>query len=373
MSPPHNGTGISLPIMSYRRYSEEVNLGRLPSLPNCPHQAAKPGYTDWMTMPRHDNFNICLSCYEKVFANTGFRNQFVPARHRPPNKPIACDFGTSPWYRIAWLMTRKHGYPDLRLMHGIATVASMTDPCRGNHLSSRVWYSIRHPRFRSGIPDFGVCYQCAQSVEALFPNLRGIFVPPEQPEPTRDVCALHFAPGRNRFGLYFDLLESASDRAQRTQSAPDIRLLADKVLQLSELDECSRDEPVRGAAWYVMERLPDFTVCPECFHDVVYPQLVDGGGGGVGGGGGNAVARNFFQKPQWLHESSCQLYSDRMREVFRAACRTGDMRLLEDTLRERGKKEAEAMRKLAKIDRSMTAEASGEEAERVLREWKRWE
>ena len=362
-SPPsQSGTNLDQPIVSYRRYSEDVSQGVLPGLPDCPHQTAEAGYEDWLTLPRCDNFNLCRSCYDQVFAGTDFRSHFIAAR-RPKDKEILCDLGTSPWYRIAWLMTRKYRHPDLRLLQGIAHVEAKNQPCSGGHMAVRTWWSIKDPYSGRCIQDFNVCYHCAKAVEVLFPNLLGVFVPVDSPGPTRDICSLHFAPDRKRFNLYFDLLEGTYDRAVANKSAPNIPQLATKVRHMSPVGECARDDVVRGGAWHMMERLQEFTVCEECFHDVVFPELE----------AGSMVARNFYQKPQRLRRAACQLYSQRMRDVFRRACQKDDFKYLQVKVRERLDIEMDIKNSLQKIDDHGPQEAFREEVEKLVREWRKWE
>lgn len=319
------------PVLSLRRYSEDVNTGCLPGLPECHRQRPRTGL-DWFTIPRYENFCICRSCYEQVFYPTEFRDHFVLAPSRFRDKEIACDLGTSPWYRIAWLMTRKYRRTDLSLIQGMADlVARQKLPCSGPTRVTRVWYSIVDPETRRCIPKFTVCRPCAEAVQLLFPSLRGEFVSADRAaEPRPGKCSLHFTPNRNRFLTYFDALESTHDHAVYTGTAPRIQRLAKKISLFSEVDECPRDEPQRNMPWYMMAHIPEMTVCEECFLDVVYPELETQLEAAVSSAPGkdtdvSQVVRNFYQEPHTLkHSTVCQMASPRMRELFRRACRRAD-------------------------------------------------
>ncbi|KMQ81346.1 ser/arg-like nuclear matrix protein, partial [Lasius niger] len=148
---------------------------------------------------------------------------------RPTDEAIACDFGSSPWYRIAWLLTLKHEKPDLRLFYQVANVvmSSRRDKCPGNQKTTRYWLRVNDPFMRRPVPGFTVCYQCARIVEVLLPNLTGVFVRQDsRSEPTRDRCALHFASRRRQFVLFFDAFETTSDKAFVANQAPNVAGLA---------------------------------------------------------------------------------------------------------------------------------------------------
>ncbi|CCF32614.1 hypothetical protein CH063_00836 [Colletotrichum higginsianum] len=362
----------STPIMdgprgSYRRYSHDVDRGGVPDFPDCPRTKGVVGKADWLSLPRCDNFNICPDCYNGVFLNTEFRNDFMPMLFRPMDKPVACDFGSCGWYHIAWLLTLKNHLTDLRLFYQVASVASKVtsggQPCPGDRRITRVWYSIKNPFTQATMPDFTVCYECAKTIEGLLPNLIGLFVtlhPAAQP--TRSVCAMHFNPDRKRFVMYFDALETTSDIALATTQAPNIGKLVTDIESLSVFAECSKDNAVLDQNWHVMQFLPQFTVCGDCFDEVVAPQLRDG----------NVIARNFYVKPQRLDEASCQLYSTRMKTIFDKACRRNDPKYLEIKVTERQKVFVETYKRMAKLEQERTPWAR-EESKKLLQEWEKWE
>ncbi|KAI1375150.1 hypothetical protein F4677DRAFT_446656 [Hypoxylon crocopeplum] len=350
---------------SYRRYLDEVQSGKLPDMHRCPRIKAAIGYVDWLTLPRCDNFNICPSCYEATFSNTEFAHHFVPAPFRAADRPLACDFGTSKFYHMAYFLTGKYGMADLTLFRNIANVAAKSQPCTGSKEASRIWYSVKDPRSTHPVETFNVCYTCAKTVEMLLPNLTGLFVPMDSPaEPMRGVCAMH-QQNERRFLFYFDLLEAASDKALVTKSTPDVQALADRIRDLTEVPECARDRPIHDGKWYTMRTIPDFTVCEECFGEVVWPMIqLDS----------SSLAANFHKYPQKLPVAACQLYSSRMRKVFETAVRDSDMRYLGGKLRERRVKEQEFHARIVGLDRHVLGSSWVDaEVDRSIREWQRWE
>ncbi|EFY85559.1 hypothetical protein J3458_013312 [Metarhizium acridum] len=351
------------PVGAYRRYSESHGNDTSDSLPECPRQKPVVGMVDWLTLP-HTNFNICPTCYDSVFSTTEYRTFFKPIL-RPSDEPIACDFGVSPWYRIAWLLTVKDGIPDMRLLQQLATINSAPnrEPCPGTKKATRTWLTVKDPHTRQPVTDFSVCYQCARSVELLLPNLTGVFVPIDA-RPKQDVCSLHFTPERKQFVLFFDVLETTSDKALEAKQLPNVDDLARDLWCLTVGSKCREDSPVIDGYWHTMQFLPQFTVCSNCFHDVVQPKLGDG----------NVVARNFYMKAQRLPSATCQLYSTRMRDIFRRSCRRNDPNYLQEKVVQRRRIEKDIYERLVKLDRAnVKASWKEEQVEKLVEEWKRWE
>lgn len=370
LEPSENSTTSDRPISSYRRYSTEAKAGELPDIPHCPRTREEAGHMDWLTLPRCDNFNICPSCYDANFASTEFAHDFVPMPFRRTDQPLACDFGASEFYRIAWLFTRKYQRSDLGLLLNLTKIAEEGQPCTGHREVSRIWYSIRDPSTKRPIDGFTVCDACAITIETLLPSLRGLFVPFDTPsERTRGVCAMHHDRDhdRGRFLLYFDVFEGAADRALATQSAPNIQALADRIRQLAAIPPCRGDRKVFDGYWHTMRDVPIF-VCPECFIMVVQP-LLDGSED-------ITVAGQFHHAPQPPDEQAaqCMLFSDRMRSVFDRAVARRDVSYLKAKVLERIKKKAEYDARMDAIQRRGLGTPWAEaETERAIREWKRYE
>ncbi|KAK4155448.1 hypothetical protein C8A00DRAFT_13503 [Chaetomidium leptoderma] len=303
---------------------DEISHG-LVSLPDCrwknPTLARnRAGSEQFLTLKRAENFTICPACYGALFANTQFQHLFVSAPTRSGDQVISCDFGSSPWYRIAYLMTMQHEYPDLRLLQGIASVAARSQVCTGTQPASRIWYSMMAPHSRRPVQTFNACHGCAKMVEVLLPNLAGVFVPLDSHEATRGICELHFAPDRKRFFDYFDEMKTTSAKSLSRRTAPNLTELVDRIREISLHEECLRNTPIPNRRWHVMQRVPEFTVCEECFNIVVWPKIESEDD--------SEVPTNFYKSKQLMPLAACQLYSARMRRVFREACKYDDFEFL---------------------------------------------
>ncbi|KAG6145076.1 hypothetical protein E4U12_000011 [Claviceps purpurea] len=361
--PAKDGLPTERPVGTYRRFSESNSKDGANVLPECPRRKPVAGLVDWLTLP-HTSFNICPSCYDGLFSNSEYRTLFKPML-RPSDETISCDFGLSPWYRIAWLLTLKDNVPDLRLLQQIANVGASPnrEPCPGSKPVTRSWLTVKDPQTRMPVETFSVCYQCARTVELLLPNLTGVFEPLDS-RPRTDVCALHFTPDRKQFVLLFDALETTSDKAMLAKKPPDVDDLARKLWHLTVGAKCREDTPVIDGYWHTMQFLREFTVCANCFEDAVKPKLGDG----------NVIARNFYMKPQRLPSATCQLYSARMRDIFRRSCRGNDPQYLEEKVMQRRRKEKDIYDQLVKVDRANASSSWKEEqVGKLVDEWKRWE
>ncbi|QSZ30707.1 hypothetical protein DSL72_000265 [Monilinia vaccinii-corymbosi] len=357
------------PVGSYRRYSEDVDRGGVTPLPSCPRMNPTIGHQDWLTLPHCPNFDICPSCFTSIIAPTAFRNYFIPVPRRLEVATV-CDFGSLPWYRIAWLLTIKERRKDLGLFYGLAKVASIEGPCPGKREAFNItWNSIVDPKTGLPVKNFNVCNSCVKSVEVLLPPIRGAFVRTlETPYSSSipRICDLRF--DSKRFVRYFDALETTADDAAYYNSPPDTRALAKLARKFSALEECQRSTDLSDRRWYLITQLPDFTVCEECFDDVVLPELEDG----------KAIPLMFSKTPQRIQKASCQLYSERMRAIFRKACNSDDYMLLATKARER--KNAELTWKVHVAATKRQSRESmvpnpllGREIQRLNDEWRKWE
>ncbi|PMD49147.1 uncharacterized protein K444DRAFT_649082 [Hyaloscypha bicolor E] len=361
--PPFQPGNLEKPVGSYRRFSEDIERGSVAPLPSCPRIAPSQGRTDWLTLPHCPRFDICPSCFNSIIAPTEFRHLFIPSPRRSPDTEVLCDFGSSPWYRIAWLLTLKEKRRDLKLFYGLADIATKVQPCLGKHEAVRQWHSIIDPKTRAPVPGFSVCYSCVKSVETLLPALRKIFVQVDSHRSTTGprVCSLRF--DSKRFIEYFDALETTADRADYDDRDPDMRDVASLARRMASMPECQHDKELIDRKWHIITQLPEFTVCEECFDDVVEPELEER----------KAIPLLFKQTLQRIPKASCQLYSTKMRGIFRLAVDSDDYKLLAAKARERKTLELAYKANVAELRRSRGGPIIENEMRRIAEEWKKWE
>ncbi|KAK7518515.1 hypothetical protein IWZ03DRAFT_413513 [Phyllosticta citriasiana] len=419
-----------------KKSSQEAAELELPSgpLPACPRSDYTTKYNDWYTLDGALSLDFCPECVENVVRRTPFRREFKRVLDMEPDYPKKCALG-DPWFRIAWLLTLQEKRDDLALMRALAAVGGDEKECPDKHRAHRPWYSLPN-RFNDGfIANLHVCQACMRRVEALMPALRGAFVrelsPATSAASTKYLCSLRTS--SRRFPKYLDaLLDVHAAALKRRDTVPDLTPFADLAQENAWKAECQRDTPLLGALWHVVPGVPDFTVCEECYDEVVWPlarsgskiaslvtgalQYVDGSSSSSGGSGSNGGAQEHGVIGTAADEMSnggadsdgngngngnsttadegrsCQLYSARMRRAWVRACRDEDLAPFLRRVRERRQAERDIgarNRRLMKYLDDLEAAAGGkvpasgrdrelmerikEEMERCRREWREWE
>lgn len=296
------------------------------------------------------DFTICVECYWRHFHETDYQGLFVAAPSRQVGQLISCDFGSSVWYRIAYILTKEQKLPDLRLLEHIAYVAARTEPCTGTQFLPRNWYSIHHRDPAYGyVEEFNVCQRCVRILEVLLRPFKGLFQPiAEELRRSSGICEMHYAPDRKRFFTYFHILREAAEKALERSVPVNVNEVARQLRAVLLHDECMRDVKVPERAWFVLKQIPEFTVCEECYDTVVWPIIE--------AKRNNVVVRNFLDRRQVRAHASCQLYSDRMRKVFREVCETGDFKYLAHVLQDRMREMLEIEKRYEQLKKANQAD-----------------
>ncbi|MCJ1340808.1 hypothetical protein MMC09_006104 [Bachmanniomyces sp. S44760] len=334
-------------------------------LPACPRPNFVAGYNDWFTLAGLPSFDICPSCRDAITAN-GYGASFTPAPPRPPGYETRCDFSL-PWVRMAWLLTVKDRLPNVNLLYSIAEVIAREPACPGKAGYMKQSYRVYDAESGKTISGFDICPCCVRSLETIFPRLRGVFQPKEHKEPLQ-LSACDLRADSNRFATYVDLLEEIATQSEHYRRPPNMLRFVQLVQKMSAVRECSRDDMVIGQPWHFIPHLPEFSVCEECYDEVIWPAIRDG----------SPLAAEFNRSLQTLPPSpmgsSCQLYSTRMREVWKEACRRNDFYYLRNKAMERFVVERDLQAKHVGFRTQGYDSAKGvEEVKRLVEEWKRWE
>jgi hypothetical protein len=171
----------------------------------------------------------------------------------------------------------------------------------------------------------------------VFPELKKVKLleKPENKLAQEKYCSM-WANGKNFYTLANELDRLARYKRKDDLQTQDISTFIEKVKKMSRTRECARDAMLGTALWHFTDRLPEFTICEQCYETIVWP-LRD-----------RQIARDIgvtlqevrVQRPyQHLQGISCQLYSERMRRVFKDAVERNDFEALRNAALARYKME----------------------------------
>lgn len=305
-----------------RRSSSSLESKRPPSsrtsdlrLSPCPRSVEMPGHQDWSTIRGFDHLHVCPSCTKNI-SNSKFGSFVVPSVPKTRTDLISCSF-SDPWVRLAWFQTIKE---DLNHLDILYKITRGTRICPGRDKATEYWYKVVDPETKSHLPGFNACPACVRNLRILMPTLRYAF----KRSTVKDNRSCDFVTDSPRFVKYIDLLDRAANRAEREipprAKIPEFIAYARRK---TALPECRRDRP-KYKTWHYIPQLPEFTVCEDCYEDVVWPFAQDD----------EPIANKFTSTPRLLpgndkcREATCQLYSPRMRAKFKDSVQRNDFGFL---------------------------------------------
>ncbi|KAF1949222.1 hypothetical protein CC80DRAFT_279029 [Byssothecium circinans] len=350
-------------------------------MPSCPRSEPSAKYNDWYNMDNCHNFDICPSCYDGVFADTPFAVYFSQSRRYERPKERFCDF-SSPWIRLAWLLTMKQRRQTPDLLYALANVAETERPCPGDHeLSSDHihWYGIPDQRDGIHVANFAVCPYDLKMIEILFPSIRGYLtrLPPSSSYAPSISCTCSLRVNSRRFAKYLDLLVELDAEAELLGQRPNINRFVQLARENAFKNECQRDKALFGKPWHFIPQLPDFTVCQECFDEIIWP-AISSSPTTTSLSSPYMTNNSLLPLPKLFNRtiqpvptedpeigSSCCLYSARMRNVWERAVKDNDFTYLKRKVGERKVVEG----KLARERRGLIAWMGG--LERGSSQWER--
>lgn len=357
----HQSRHMSLKSPSATR---AASVGAPPAtLPPCPRSVPVAGYNDWFCLRDCSTFKICPNCREAV-TEAGYGRHLVAAFSRSPDRYVRCSFSI-PWNRMAYLLMLKKRRSDVNLLYDMADVAEETPPCTGKRSAAREWYRISDVDSDRSVPGFHACPYCVQSLETIFPVLKGVFHKTRSRHSMDErTCSLRS--DSSRFATYVDLLEDTANQANEYRRPPNTYRFVELAKTLGAIPRCSRDDMLRDNAWHIVPELPEFTICSECYEDVVWPTVLQG----------LPLASQVTRRPQAVgktHEGvSCQMYSSKMRKVFQEACTDDDFEHLRRVALRRYRVERDLQKRIVEAQRLPRAQRE-EEMEDIVDEWQEWD
>ena len=350
-------------------------------LPLCPRPQPVAGYKDWYTLYGCTRFAICPDCRHNIFG-ARYGHHLIPRASESHNEKTICDLN-DPWIRLATHITMSQNRPDLELLTALAKTTAKQRPCmEGKPIARHHWYRLEDDETGKHIPDFNVCRHCVYSLQDIFPVLEDVFYLSKghHSEAKERVCSLR-CDGQN-FVQYIDTLEAVATEALKSHKEPNtapLARLAKKYTQEPEtprmraapqlsgnqvLAKCPRDEMLRNLPWHIHPHIPEFTICPSCYTDVVQPAVT----------AGHSIARAIDHSPHKVEQkASCHLYSNRMRTVFKEACEDDDFEHLRHTAHKRHLLQMDLWDVLKEREMHPDDEEVKERGLGLFEEWKRKE
>jgi hypothetical protein len=328
----------------------------------CPRQQPQAGHQDWIGLndTRFITFNVCPTCYNSVVRPTPYANVFVTkggALAVPPHVAVRCDMSRF-WVRIAGtvlLTMNQDGRHDITLLARVAGIRAQEGECPNAELTSdqqplvtarRTWYTILDPQTGARpLPGWTVCASCVLNMQACCPAIAACFAPvqPAAAAPGEGCCAI--VPSDR-----YDDIRSA-ETLQNVGACAVVAAMSRRP-DMSQLVSwlhanppqprgglpsmggaqpqapnglCPRDYPSTTLRCHTMQGIFDFTVCEQCYAEIIKPDA-DRGVDLARRVDGNASAM-----PSGF---TCQLYSDRMRHVWNEAASTGNVEYLGQKVRQ---------------------------------------
>jgi hypothetical protein len=339
------------------------------SFPKCPQPYPVAGYHHWYTIQGLQNFDICASC-ASVVGSSEFRDYCVPS-WKPASEAVTCAL-SRPYIRIAVARALKEKSANVNLLQELNTLPSGVMTCPGSNPDLRRWYHITDPLTKSPIAKFDVCTACVRSVELLFPELRKekLFERPDTKLSAERTCNLN-ASSKHFYPIVNELDKLARYSRKKDLRPKDITAFGEVMRQKTRYRECAKDAMLATTLWHYMPRLPELTVCEECFEEFVWPMR------------NMPIAKDMLptlqrvpiQRPDnYVAGISCQLYSERMRAIFKNACSRNDFEGLRQSALMRYNVEHKLQEKFRQLRQDMErGEDRREEVERNSSLWKTYE
>ncbi|OJD15286.1 hypothetical protein AJ78_04435 [Emergomyces pasteurianus Ep9510] len=302
-----------------RRHQPVTDAPPLVALAPCSRSIPMAGHQDWYTIKGLTHLDVCPCCIDQI-GGSRFRELFIRSIPKARDAKIRCAF-SQPWVRLAWVQTMKLKLNHLELLQRITRPPPGTRVCSGRNPSVQPWFRLSDPETGRNVTHFNACSACFRNLQILMPSLRDAFR--SGPLVQERICDLRI--DSPRFVRYLDLLDEAATRSySAARGRLDMREFVKYARRKSSIRDCPRDHFSSGP-WHFIPELPEFTVCEDCYDDVVYDYSHTG------------IGKMVSRTPQMTpgrrdQQQTCQLYSPRMRTVFREAVQHGDFKYLATTV-----------------------------------------
>ena len=249
-------------------------------------------------------FIICEACYLDRIASTSIDGHFtstpLSSGQIQHQKSLTCMLG---YFPMAIAVQEAIFAENFRLWYEAARIFMHEDLCDGTARKGKSYTLI--VKDGTGDADFNICqscYTCYIDLFGLGSHFKQIDMKTHTPAGIAySDWACDFYPSRYGFSKYMDALNEAI-------CVKDFGVLGDFIVRYQGVTQpCPRSTFVKGRRWYGNS---DFSACPNCFEETIQGTALED----------NIVVRNQLQEA----EKSCDIYSPRMRGLWKEACETND-------------------------------------------------
>lgn len=337
--------------------------------PPCPRPESVAGLDDWFMLERAPDFSLCPECRYNIFGQ-GYETTLQRRKGTKKAKKIKCAMN-DPWNRLACVLAFKQ---EKRPIKQLLAMPSLTDdiaPCpESRPAEGRDWYHLRDTETGHNFQDFQICAHCVESIDIIFPRLQSIFHASKEIRNEARVCSLRS--DSTRFGKYLNFLVEMNAEAESRRNDDDINTsdLIWEIKWLTVISPCQRAAKYSGSDWHIHRRLPQLTICEECYYRVVRPVLRASSSSTRKG----CIAHEISpQAKEIVGPTSCKLYSSRMRQVFEDACHDEDWEALQSAVIKRSELGEDIERLRAELERKPGDQDLRTAIEHYEAKWKRLE
>ncbi|RHZ49633.1 uncharacterized protein CDV56_100184 [Aspergillus thermomutatus] len=258
------------------------------------------GSTHWYGSKAVPGLIVCTACYLDYFVLDHARSwdllSLCPDQERRVRQ---CAMDT--WHmKVAWTVCTRIGSDnhtdEYDGFEAVARAILGSPPCSTEDMRDAIWYA---PRDYHG-DAFAICHGCVVA-SMVAPGFFQEFKQVHYPRNKDWVC--DFNPAAPRSSKYTSLYDAAV-------TVGNFSIFSDYVSAYAALAECPRNEPFKNRRWYGKNAFDNtFTICELCYKDAVE---------------GTRLA-NRLDSDVVPDEARCQMYSPRMRDLWRRACQTNDL------------------------------------------------
>ena len=289
-------------------------------------RSSSPRYT----LVGAENLSFCKLCLDyigKFVGTSQFRERAPSGDH---DRPVQCALGNDIWIQLAWSLAcgpqssdPRAPPPDLHRLREVAKVDEKFEACPGFGDHRRTWYGILDAN-QKVVDQFRVCRCDLQKIRRLMPKVSELLVRlPDFMLRCEHSCSIRA--DSKRANMYLGCMQGMEEAAVAANKVADPTPLIKLIEDRPRFRECPRDCIREVQLWHFMDTFPDLTICEECFDLIVEPEIEKG----------QPIARLFNRAVQPLSSydvvgRSCQLYSPRMRRIFRDAVKSNDLEYLKD-------------------------------------------